>query len=450
MPRCIFCNKFSFFTLDKGVCKSCLIFYENDANRKVADINKLLDSIDNDDIPLETKNTLLFKTNSLFDSLIKSNTGKAIMMFDSMVIDNLRIDIHETERKVDEMLERTRYKAKQKEILYEKKRNNPCYHDEDNYAIKRIEVKESYSSKIGFKRKYNKINGTPNHYIVFDLETTGLNNTEDEIIEIGAIKYINNTESERFQSYINPHRSIPRAASAVNHITQSKVKNAPDIQDVLIDFLVFIGDYPLLAYNSDFDMGFLQGKCITQFGEPIENEVIDVWALAKKHIFSLPDLKLETLKNHFNLKVKSHNALDDCFVTNYVYQYCKPSEELNFKYAIPFSYSARELTEKEENYVSKIADIWNKLKYASSLEMTTNSRMICINNGNIFIIGLKLYGKLQYIVLNIPYEQFLKKYNINIECAKSPKSEGDYTRLFVNDPEQLESITDYFRNRNKL
>ena len=81
--------------------------------------------------------------------------------------------------------------------------------------------------------------------------------------------------------------------------------------------------------------------------------------------------------------------------------------------------------------------------------MIPNAKILRINKQGEMIIGLKLYSKLQYIVLNIPYEQFIKKYNTDIKSAKSPKSEGDYTRLFIDDPEQLESFIDYFRNVNR-
>ena len=34
-------------------------------------------------------------------------------------------------------------------------------------------------------------------YVVFDIETSGLNPSKDKIIEIGAIKYINNKERDQ-------------------------------------------------------------------------------------------------------------------------------------------------------------------------------------------------------------------------------------------------------------
>jgi len=58
----------------------------------------------------------------------------------------------------------------------------------------------------------------PETYVVVDLETTGLNKYDDKIIEIGAIKYINGVESEKFHTYVNPQRHIPSAATNINGI----------------------------------------------------------------------------------------------------------------------------------------------------------------------------------------------------------------------------------------
>jgi len=46
-------------------------------------------------------------------------------------------------------------------------------------------------------------------FIVVDLETTGLDPEKDQIIEIGAIKYIDGVEAESFEQLINPGRPIP-------------------------------------------------------------------------------------------------------------------------------------------------------------------------------------------------------------------------------------------------
>lgn len=323
------------------------------------------------------------------------------------------------------------------------------FHDQQYRKTDYSSYRNTYSDNTRFDLSYNKVEAAPSDYVVFDTETTGFDATKDTLLEIGAIKYINNTESERFQTYIRTSKEIPASITRINHITNDMVKNAPTARVALRNFLSFIGDLPLIAYNSDFDMRFIQYNCQKKLNTIVENEVIDALPLARKYLPELPNKKLVTIKNYFGLTVNSHNALDDCFVTNHLYQHCKSLEKLKHKYAIPFYSEGRELSEKEEKFVSRIAEICKDLKINSNLYMIPNTKILRISKHGELIIGLKLYSKLQYVILNIPYEQFIKKYNTDIKCTKSPKSEGDYTRLFIDDPEQLESFIDYFRNVNK-
>lgn len=307
----------------------------------------------------------------------------------------------------------------------------------------------SYKKQDNTDITYSKVEAAPNDYIVFDLETSGLNHKSDDILEIGAIKYNNGSESGRFQTYVKTNKTIPARITEINGISNETVKGAPPIRTALKEFVDFIGNYTLIAFNSDFDMSFIQYNCQKKLNTIVENEVIDALPLARKYLPELPNKKLVTIKNYFGLTVNSHNALDDCFVTNHLYQHCKSLEKLKHKYAIPFYSEGRELSEKEEKFVSRIAEICKDLKINSNLYMIPNTKILRISKHGELIIGLKLYSKLQYVILNIPYEQFIKKYNTDIKCTKSPKSEGDYTRLFIDDPEQLESFIDYFRNVNK-
>lgn len=99
-------------------------------------------------------------------------------------------------------------------------------------------------------------------YVVFDLETTGFYaESGDEIIEFGAV-VIENMEitSKTFLSFVNPGRSIPAASTAVHGITDSHVKDAPSIAEVLPKFLQFVGNRIWVAQNAKFDMSFVLTK----------------------------------------------------------------------------------------------------------------------------------------------------------------------------------------------
>ncbi len=160
-------------------------------------------------------------------------------------------------------------------------------------------------------------------YVVFDLETTGFDPILNEIIEIGALKYKNNELVAEFNVLVKPQESIPSVITNITGIDDLMVKDASNIEEVLPKFLEFIDNLPLIAHNSRFDISFIEEN-IKKLNLPeLNNTNIDTVWLARKYIPETKDAKLETLKSHFNLAYGSHRSLEDCYTTNYVYQYCK-------------------------------------------------------------------------------------------------------------------------------
>lgn len=296
---------------------------------------------------------------------------------------------------------------------------------------------------------YSKTESAPDDYIVFDLETTGLKYNSDAILEIGAIKYINNAEAERFHTYVKTNKVIPDYITKINGITFSTIKDAPMIRSALKDFIAFIGNYTLIAYNSDFDMSFIQYNCRTKLNCNIENDVIDALPLARKYLPELPNKKLETIKKHFNLKVDSHNAMDDCFVTNHLYQYCKQNEADRFRYAIPFTYQSQDLNDTEADYLKTVVEILEKnginksdmgLKYTSKYLEVYDKRIDKYK----FHIRIKMYGKLQYVLLEVPIRKVEAECKTGIKYTEGSTNERGMTRIFTENPQQLWDFEKFF------
>lgn len=100
-------------------------------------------------------------------------------------------------------------------------------------------------------------------YIVLDTETTGFNaETDDRIIEIGALELINYVPTGRiYHQYINPQRSIPEGATAVHGIRDQDVADKPVYAEIVQAFDEFIGeDSQLIIHNAEFDMRFLNAE----------------------------------------------------------------------------------------------------------------------------------------------------------------------------------------------
>lgn len=102
--------------------------------------------------------------------------------------------------------------------------------------------------------------------VVFDLETTGLSPERDGIIEIGALRVRGGevVEAERFETLVRPTNvagerpPIHWRAQQVHGITEAMVDRAPELAQVLPEFLDFVGDSAVVAHNIGFDGGFMR------------------------------------------------------------------------------------------------------------------------------------------------------------------------------------------------
>lgn len=100
----------------------------------------------------------------------------------------------------------------------------------------------------------------PDSFVVFDLETTGLNSAQHEIIEVAAIRFEKGrTAQDTFQALVKPRKAIPQRITELTGITQEMVNRDGDqIRDALEGFQSFIGNLRLVSFNAEFDMAFLK------------------------------------------------------------------------------------------------------------------------------------------------------------------------------------------------
>ena len=156
--------------------------------------------------------------------------------------------------------------------------------------------------------------------VFFDVETTGLSADEGHAIcELGAVKIRGAEEISTFSTLINPKCSIPPEASAVHHIVDSDVKDAPYFEEAVDKILYFIGGAILCGYNVGFDLGFLNAE-LARINYPlIEMPSIDVLLMARR-LLSLEHYNLSFLADYFNIiSDVFHRALSDAITTKEVF-----------------------------------------------------------------------------------------------------------------------------------
>ena len=148
-------------------------------------------------------------------------------------------------------------------------------------------------------------------FVAFDLETTGLNSREDQIIEIGAVVMKDGKEIDRFQTFVDPHQKLQSVTSELTGITDEMLRGAPSIEEILPKFLEFVGDRILVAHNADFDTGFIQTACKKQ-NLPYSFTSIDTLALSMVLMTQLKRYKLNLVADALNLpEFNHHRAADD-------------------------------------------------------------------------------------------------------------------------------------------
>lgn len=174
---------------------------------------------------------------------------------------------------------------------------------------------------LGNKRGNKRTMYVPD-YVVFDLETTGTSCKTDRIIEISAIKVVKGKVEDEFSSLVNPECPIPYYASQINGITDQMVENEQTLEEVLPEFLDFIGDSVLVGHNiHSFDMKFIYRECSDIYEQVPGNDYIDTLALARTCLPELSHHKLTDLADYFNISKKgAHRALNDCRMNQAVYE----------------------------------------------------------------------------------------------------------------------------------
>lgn len=159
-------------------------------------------------------------------------------------------------------------------------------------------------------------------YVVFDLETTGINQEQDAIIEVSAVKVRKHKVVAEFSTLVNPGRHIPAGATAVNGITDEMVKDAPDIKTAMKDFLKFIGNSVLVGHNiHTFDTNFVYDAAFDFLGQEVRNDYIDTLYMARRCLPELSHHKLTDIAAHFGLRTEgAHRALFDCMMNQSCYE----------------------------------------------------------------------------------------------------------------------------------
>ena len=138
-------------------------------------------------------------------------------------------------------------------------------------------------------------------FVIVDLETTGLSPKNGEIIEIGAIKVINNEVVDKMDIFVKPSRPITWFTTNLTGITNEMVDEGLNIKEALKVFDEFSDGMRLMAHNAKFDMGFLDVYMKKELGKGVREDALDTLIISRALVKDVPNYKLGTLANRFNI-----------------------------------------------------------------------------------------------------------------------------------------------------
>lgn len=170
------------------------------------------------------------------------------------------------------------------------------------------------------KSKGINLNKFVDDYVLVDIETTGFSPVKDDIIEIGAIRVVNNQIIQKYNQLIKINKNLEPFTTRLTGITDEMLQTGKKISDVLKEFISFTGKDIIIGHNVTFDLGFLSYNCKKYLNYNLNNDYVDTLCMARKLIPNSINYKLGTLAEFFNVSYKgAHRGLKDVEITYEVY-----------------------------------------------------------------------------------------------------------------------------------
>ncbi|NOH02462.1 MAG: 3'-5' exonuclease [Chloroflexi bacterium] len=151
--------------------------------------------------------------------------------------------------------------------------------------------------------------------VSLDIETTGLDEERDSIIEIAAVKFNGRRVEGEFNTLVNPGKHIPDFITGLTGIDDAMVRQAPRLRDVAHELTAFVGDAPILGHNVKFDVGFLRKAGLFEY-----QQTLDTYELASVLLPAASRYNLGALGKQLGIPLPAtHRALDDARVCHVSY-----------------------------------------------------------------------------------------------------------------------------------
>ena len=143
-------------------------------------------------------------------------------------------------------------------------------------------------------------------YVVVDVETTGGRGDNHRVTEIGAVRVVNGEVVDRFQTLLNPQRTIPPNIIRLTGITPAMVTDAPCFADIADEFEAFMKDAIFVAHNVEFDYGFIARE-YARLGRPFRYPKLCTCASMRRLYPGHRSYSLASLCAQYDISLRQHH-----------------------------------------------------------------------------------------------------------------------------------------------
>lgn len=163
-------------------------------------------------------------------------------------------------------------------------------------------------------------------FAAFDTETTGLSPVNDRVVEIAAARFrADGTPIDAFEQLVDPGLPIPPSLTEIHGIDDSMVAGKPRLEEVLPEFIRFVGDAVMVAHNAPYDIAMLMVPLVRMGNgvrrvRPPGNLVLDTCALARATFPGAPNYRLTTIAVRLGIaQERAHRAMPDVLTCREVF-----------------------------------------------------------------------------------------------------------------------------------
>ncbi len=156
-------------------------------------------------------------------------------------------------------------------------------------------------------------------FVVLDLETTGFDFKKNEIIEIGATRFVDGKFTDELSIFVKPQKKVPKFIKQLTNITDEQLNSGDSLPTALKKLIDFVKDDIIVCHNVSFDIGFLNQKMEDQGFPKIQNDNLDTLDLSRIYLPFILNHKLGTVAEYFGIDLSNaHRAIYDAQATGNV------------------------------------------------------------------------------------------------------------------------------------